>query len=184
MLRYRTSVTANMNLIGERFFWYRYRIIVVCSVTGAVDCSTSYSFCMATVLYIGRDIEKAAACTKCCLFLEMHAFFSLTLRPSTPPIKCPTATLPLPPPPHVMVCAFLLIEYGDIVPKYLQHADSCTSRKRIRNPKNLLWVCVIKNTRITTDKCFYNKIPLDKCILRGSIAWHGEIHAIERVHAS
>ena len=28
---YRTSVTANMNLIGERFFWYRYRI--VCSVT-------------------------------------------------------------------------------------------------------------------------------------------------------
>ena len=32
---YRTSVTANMNLIGERFFWYRYRIIIVCSVTGA-----------------------------------------------------------------------------------------------------------------------------------------------------
>ena len=32
---YRTSVTANMNLIGERFFWYRYRIIIVCGVTGA-----------------------------------------------------------------------------------------------------------------------------------------------------
>ena len=23
---YRISVTANMNLIGKRFFWYRYRI--------------------------------------------------------------------------------------------------------------------------------------------------------------
>ena len=26
MVRYRSSVTANMNLIGERFFWYRYRV--------------------------------------------------------------------------------------------------------------------------------------------------------------
>ena len=25
-----------MNLIGERFFWYRYRIVIVCSVTGAL----------------------------------------------------------------------------------------------------------------------------------------------------
>ena len=30
-----SSVTANMNLIGERFFWYRYRIVIVCNVTGA-----------------------------------------------------------------------------------------------------------------------------------------------------
>ena len=30
------SLTANMNLIGERFFWYRYRIVIVCSVAGAL----------------------------------------------------------------------------------------------------------------------------------------------------
>ena len=25
-----------MYLIGERFFWYRYRIVIVCGVTGAL----------------------------------------------------------------------------------------------------------------------------------------------------
>ena len=33
---YRSSVTADMNLIGERFFFYRYRIVIVCSVIGAL----------------------------------------------------------------------------------------------------------------------------------------------------
>ena len=37
LLSYRTSVTANMNLIGEQFLWYRYHIVIVCSVTGALD---------------------------------------------------------------------------------------------------------------------------------------------------
>ena len=31
---YRSSVTANMHLIGERYFLYRHRIVIVCSVTG------------------------------------------------------------------------------------------------------------------------------------------------------
>ena len=30
---YRNSVTANMHLIGERYFLYRYRIVIMCSVT-------------------------------------------------------------------------------------------------------------------------------------------------------
>ena len=32
LLRY--VVTANMYLIGERYFWYRYRIVIAYSVTG------------------------------------------------------------------------------------------------------------------------------------------------------
>ena len=40
---YRTSVTANMNLIGVQFFWYRYRIVIVCSVTGALRSTTATS---------------------------------------------------------------------------------------------------------------------------------------------
>ena len=29
-------MTANMNLINKIFFWYRYRVVIVCSVTGAL----------------------------------------------------------------------------------------------------------------------------------------------------
>ena len=32
----RSSVTANMHLIDERYFLYRYRIVVVCSVNGSL----------------------------------------------------------------------------------------------------------------------------------------------------
>ena len=40
---YRSSLTANMHLIGERDFLYRYRIVIVCmSVTGhLIDVSES-----------------------------------------------------------------------------------------------------------------------------------------------
>ena len=31
LVRYVASVTANMNLIGERFFWYRYRVQCDCA---------------------------------------------------------------------------------------------------------------------------------------------------------
>ena len=34
---HRSSVTANMHLIGERYFLYRYRIFIVCSVTGLMQ---------------------------------------------------------------------------------------------------------------------------------------------------
>ena len=33
--QYVAVLTTNMDLTGEQFFWYRYRIVVVCSVTGA-----------------------------------------------------------------------------------------------------------------------------------------------------
>ena len=33
---YRSSVTANMYLIDMLFFWYRYRVVIMCSVTGAL----------------------------------------------------------------------------------------------------------------------------------------------------
>ena len=40
--RIRSSVTANMNLIGERFFWYRYRIVILHKYNEQVNIQCSY----------------------------------------------------------------------------------------------------------------------------------------------
>ena len=48
------AVTANMNLIGERFFWYCYRIVIVSSVTGALF--TSGIYLLLLLIYLLRYI--------------------------------------------------------------------------------------------------------------------------------
>ena len=47
-------VTANMHLIGKRYFLYRYRIVIVCSVTGQLQ-------------VIFRKTEKRGIFTRGCI---------------------------------------------------------------------------------------------------------------------
>ena len=50
---YRSSVTANMNLM-DGFFWYHYRIVIVCSVTGAL---VNKYFIVKWLCYIYRQFD-------------------------------------------------------------------------------------------------------------------------------
>ena len=70
---YRSSVTANMNLIGERFFWYRYCVQCDRCLSCATNCPIQvipYSYDKLVTTRLFQQVVKILQETSCNKFTE------------------------------------------------------------------------------------------------------------------